>query len=87
MADSDYDYEDDASDDEYIGAKDGAPGSRVTSTSRGRKEEQQPRQLQAWETEDTLSAVPFNNSTVEEAEDGTIQQSVQEREEARKRKR
>ena len=84
MADSDYEFEgDDGSDDEYVGTKSSsstrvqAPGKRRT------QEKEKPRKL-AWERSE---AVAHEVSTIEEADDGTIEQSVQEREEDRKRKR
>lgn len=87
MADSDYDYEEDASEDEYI-------GSRTTSTTRTqsaagkRKARKEARKRQAWESSTSARSPEFEYvAAVEEANDGTIQQSVQEREEERKRKR
>lgn len=84
MDDSDYDYEEDASDDEYIGDRSGT-SSRAQTQSKRRAQEK-PRKLQAWQTERSLQA-PEYTTTVAEADDGTIKQSVQEREEERKRKR
>jgi transcription initiation factor TFIIH subunit 2 len=85
MADSDYDFEDDGSDDEYIGSR--APSaSRAGPSTSKRKGQEKPRKLQAWETDRSLSA-PTYTVTVEEGDDGTIKQSVQEKEEDRKRKR
>ncbi|KAF2736865.1 hypothetical protein EJ04DRAFT_533409 [Polyplosphaeria fusca] len=84
MADSDYEYDDDGSDDEYIGSKSSLP-TRAQSGAAGKKRAQEkPRKLPAWQTNKSLAVTA---PTVQEAEDGTIKQSVQEREEDRKRKR
>ncbi|KAF7448504.1 SSL1 RNA polymerase II transcription initiation nucleotide excision repair factor TFIIH subunit SSL1 [Pyrenophora tritici-repentis] len=88
MADSDYDFEDEGSDDEYVGNKSGTSSTRAQSTtaSKRRKVEvpvkEAPRR-QAWETEDSRTVA----KTIQTAEDDTLGQSVQEREEERKRKR
>lgn len=81
MADSDYDYEEDASDDEYIGAK-SASSSRAQASEK-RKTQEKPAQVPAFLSRRS----PGYTVPVMEAEDGTIQRSVQEREEERKRKR
>ncbi|RAR07854.1 tfiih basal transcription factor complex p44 subunit [Stemphylium lycopersici] len=88
MADSDYDFEDEVSDDEYVGTKNGTSSTRAQSTaaSKRRKVEvpakEAPRR-QAWETEYSRTV----EKTIQPADDGTLGQSVQEREEERKRKR
>ncbi|KAF2660198.1 hypothetical protein K491DRAFT_765654 [Lophiostoma macrostomum CBS 122681] len=84
MADSDYDFEEDGSDDEYI-------ASRATSSTRAqaptkRKIQEKTRQPHAWESQSARRS-PEYIVPVAEADDGTIQQSVKEREEERKRKR
>ncbi|KAF2016545.1 hypothetical protein BU24DRAFT_370444 [Aaosphaeria arxii CBS 175.79] len=88
MADSDYDYEEDASDDEYLGGK-GDPAPRTQEPRTKKKNGKAPapaRKRNAWESSRKESS-PEYEAPVEEAEDGTIQQSIQEREEERKRKR
>ncbi|KAF2200247.1 hypothetical protein GQ43DRAFT_456570 [Delitschia confertaspora ATCC 74209] len=81
MADSDDDFIHDSSDDEYRGQKSNY-GTRAQEPSKKRTQ-QKGRKLQAWETAAPLTGV----ETYEEAEDGTIQQSVHEKAEERKRKR
>lgn len=83
MADSDYDFEDEGSEEEYVGSR-GSSNTRAQTTAK--KQAKEPRKLKAWESA-ARSESPESAVSVEEADDGTIQQSVQEREEARKRKR
>ncbi|OCK77294.1 TFIIH basal transcription factor complex, subunit SSL1 [Lepidopterella palustris CBS 459.81] len=80
MADSDGEYVQDASDDEYLGGIN-SYGTRTQGKGKVRAREN-ARPQQAWE-----SAIRTGLDTFKEAADGTIQQSVQEREEERKRKR
>jgi transcription initiation factor TFIIH subunit 2 len=88
MTDSDYDFEEEGSDDEYVGTKSGTSSTRAQSTapSKRRKVEVTAKEApkrQAWETEYSRTV----EKTIQPAEDGTVGQSVQEREEERKRKR
>ncbi|KAH9883077.1 hypothetical protein J1614_000447 [Plenodomus biglobosus] len=89
MADSDYSFEGDGSEDEYVASrsKDTGSGSRAQSTGSKRRKKDEPEKAaprrQAWETEYSRTV----EKTVQAADDGTIGQSVQEREEERKRKR
>lgn len=87
MADSDYEFEGEGSEDEYVGSKSGASSTRAQSASgkrakRGEKEKAPPKR-HAWETEYSRTV----EKTIQVADDGTLGQSVQEREEERKRKR
>ncbi|KAF1831059.1 hypothetical protein BDW02DRAFT_591431 [Decorospora gaudefroyi] len=88
MADSDYDFDDEGSEDEYVGPRSGTSSTRAQSTagSKRRKVEvavkEAPRR-KAWETEYSRTV----EKTIQPAHDGTLGQSVQEREEERKRKR
>jgi transcription initiation factor TFIIH subunit 2 len=89
MTDSDYDYEEDASDDEYIGSK-SATGPRTQVPERKRKT--QNKTPKAWErrreSEANEAEVEYDfDLSGDEVEDQAIIQSVQEREEERKRKR
>ncbi|KAF1918007.1 hypothetical protein BDU57DRAFT_571902 [Ampelomyces quisqualis] len=89
MPDSDYSFEgEDGSEDEYVGSKAGS--SRAASSARAQpadkrraKDEQPPPKRHAWETEDSRTVA----KTVALADDGSLGQSVQEKEEERKRKR
>ncbi|EUC43285.1 hypothetical protein COCMIDRAFT_38763 [Bipolaris oryzae ATCC 44560] len=88
MADSDYDFEDEVSDDDYIGNKGSASNTRAQSTAatKRRKVEvpvKEAPQRKAWETEYSRTV----EKTIQPADDGSLGQSVQEREEERKRKR
>jgi transcription initiation factor TFIIH subunit 2 len=87
MADSDYDFEDEGSEDEYVGTKTAATNSRAQSTASKRRKLDTPEKpapkRQAWETEYSRTV----EKTIQPADDGTLGQSVQEREEERKRKR
>ncbi|KAF2855282.1 hypothetical protein T440DRAFT_386166 [Plenodomus tracheiphilus IPT5] len=91
MADSDYSFEGDGSEDEYVGSRTkgtgSGPGPRAQSTSSKRRKKDEPEKAaprrQAWETEYSRTV----EKTIQPADDGTIGQSVQEREEERKRKR
>lgn len=87
MADSDYEFEGEGSDDEYVGSKSGDSTTRAQATAnkrqkRGGPEKEAPRR-HAWETEYSRTV----EKTIQAADDGTLEQSVQEREEERKRKR
>lgn len=87
MADSDYEFEGEGSDDEYVANKSSGSNTRAQSTSGKRQkrdgsEKPGPRR-QAWETEYSRTV----EKTIQPADDGTLGQSVQEREEERKRKR
>lgn len=84
MADSDYDYDEDPSDEEYLGTKSSASGSRAQSAlpQTSAPEKKSP-QRKAWETEHSRTV----EKRLDPVDDGTQWQSVQEREEARKRKR
>jgi transcription initiation factor TFIIH subunit 2 len=87
-ADSDYDFDDEGSEDEYVGPRSGTSSTRAQSTtgSKRRKVEvpaKEPPRRQAWETEYSRTV----EKTVQPADDGTLGQSVQEKEEERKRKR
>jgi transcription initiation factor TFIIH subunit 2 len=84
MADSDYDFEEDASDDEYIASK--ATSSTRAQAPGKRKLQEKTRKPHAWESQSARQS-PEYMVQVTEADDGTIQQSVKEREEDRKRKR
>lgn len=96
MADSDYEYMDDnGSDDEYVGSK-GSSGttSRAQSQISAKRKTQEKSKRQAWQTERSLVAASREQERVVgegsedlEGADGDIRQSVQEREEERKRKR
>lgn len=90
MADSDYEYEgEDGSDDEYVGSKNGSslraqpPGKRKTQ---GRTTE---RKAQAWARRGSTPVEDFEYTPAEEeVEDDVIpEQSLQQIEEERKRKR
>ncbi|KAL6707050.1 hypothetical protein ACN47E_004802 [Coniothyrium glycines] len=87
MADSDYDFEDEVSDDEYVGNKSGNTNSRAHSTTGKRQKPALPEKTaprrQAWETEHSRTV----EKTTQPADDENLGQSVQEREEERKRKR
>ena len=88
MADSDYDFDDESSADEYVGAKSGTSSTRAQSSAPGKRRKveapvKEPPKRQAWETEYSRTV----QKTIEPADDGTLGQSVQEREEERKRKR
>ena len=88
MADSDYDFEDDVSDDDYVGAKGSTSNTRAQSTAASKRRkvevpEKEAPQLKAWETEYSRTV----EKTIQPAEDSNLGQSVQEREEERKRKR
>ncbi|KAF2118936.1 hypothetical protein BDV96DRAFT_619997 [Lophiotrema nucula] len=87
MVDSDYEFMEDGSDDEYIGSKATASSSRAqpgASSSGKRRAADKPQKLPAWQTDRGLKVTA---PTVMKGDDGSIQQSVQEREEERKRKR
>ena len=84
MTDSDYNYEDEGSDEDVVDSR-GSSSTRSRTTTK-KQTRSKPRQLKAWESAQR-SESPESTGSVEEAEDGTIQQSVQEREEERKRKR
>lgn len=84
MADSDYNYEDEVSDEDVVGSR-GSSSTRSRTTTK-KQTRSQPRQLKAWESA-KRSESPESTGSVEEAADGTIQKSVQEREEEKKRKR
>jgi transcription initiation factor TFIIH subunit 2 len=91
MPDSDYSFEgEDGSEEEYVGSR--AAPSRAPSSTRTQdkgkgkqraKEDQPPPKRHAWETEDSRTVA----KTIAPADDGSLGQSVQEREEERKRKR
>lgn len=85
MADSDYEYDgEDPSDDEYIGSK-GAASTRTQQAqpaAASKKKAKEPAR-KAWETEYSRTV----EKTVAVEEDESLGQTVQEREEARKRKR
>lgn len=88
MADSDYEFEGEGSEDEYVATKSGGSNSRAQSTGGSKRqkrdapEKEAPRR-QAWETEYSRTV----EKTIQLAEDESLGQSVQEREEERKRKR
>ncbi|KAF1944881.1 hypothetical protein EJ02DRAFT_501093 [Clathrospora elynae] len=87
MPDSDYSFDGEGSEDEYVGAKSRVSSSRAQSTANKRQKraesvKEAPRR-HAWETEYSRTV----EKTIQPAEDGTLGQSVQEREEERKRKR
>jgi transcription initiation factor TFIIH subunit 2 len=89
MPDSDYEFEgEDGSDEEYVGSR--ASSSKPVASTRAQatgkqraKEDQPPPKRHAWETEYSRTV----EKTIVAAEDGSLGQSVQEREEERKRKR
>lgn len=87
MADSDYDFDDEVSDDEYIGSKNSNANSKAQVAASKRQKTTAPEQKtpprKAWETEHSRTV----EKTVQVVDDGSQWQSVQEREEARKRKR
>lgn len=87
MADSDYEFDGEGSEDEYIGSKSGGSSTRAQSTASKRQKrtgpEKQAPKRQAWETEYSRTV----EKTIQPADDGSLEQSVQEREEERKRKR
>ncbi|KAF2264261.1 putative transcription factor and DNA repair complex, core [Lojkania enalia] len=86
MADSDYEYMEDASDDDYIGDKVSSSTRAHSGAAGGKKRAQEkPRKLQAWET--SRSVQKITESIVQEVEDGTRHMSIREKEEERKRKR
>ena len=80
MADSDGEYVQDASDDEYMGGG-SSYGTRAHGKGKGRSRDN-ARGHQAWET-----SAKTGLDMLKEAADGTIEQSVQEKEDERKRKR
>lgn len=89
MADSDYDYEEDASDDEYIGTK-AAASSRGQTAERKRRPQEKVRKTHAWERRKSEAEAEEEYEyelSDAEVEDETLKQSAQEREEERKRKR
>ncbi|KAH7073495.1 hypothetical protein BKA63DRAFT_534000 [Paraphoma chrysanthemicola] len=89
MADSEYEFEgEDGSDEEYVGSR--ASSSKVGSSTRERgtskrrtKDDVPPPKRHAWETEYSRTV----EKTITLIEDASLGQSVQEREEERKRKR
>lgn len=89
MADSDYSFEGDGSEDEYVASRSKGTGSgtRAQSTSSKRRKKDEPEKAaprrQAWETEYSRTV----EKTVQPVNNGIVGQSVQEREEERKRKR
>ena len=89
MADSDYSFEgEDGSDEEYVGSRASSsrpgPSNRAQGTSKRRaKDDLPPPKRHAWETEYSRTV----EKTTVPVEDGSLGQSVQEREEERKRKR
>ena len=92
MADSDYEFEGEGSDDEYVGTKIGSASTRAGSASTSKSNKRQkrtgvergePPKRQAWETEYSRTV----EKAIQPADDGSLGQSVQEREEERKRKR
>lgn len=85
MPDSDYEFEgDDGSDEEYVGSKASSSNStRAKSNGKKRSKDAPPPKRHAWETEYSRT-VEKNIVTIDEEPLG---QSVQEREEERKRKR
>lgn len=89
MADSDYSFEgDDGSEDEYVGSRASSmkpgPSRRAQGTSKRRaKDDQPPAKRHAWETEYSRTV----EKTIVPVDDGSMAQSVQEREEERKRRR
>lgn len=89
MTDSDYSFEGDASEDNYVGSRSPDAGSGTRARSMGGKKQKKeevekslPRR-QAWETEYSRTV----EKTIQPINDLTIGKSVQEREEERKRKR
>jgi transcription initiation factor TFIIH subunit 2 len=92
MNDSDYDYDEDASDDEYIGPKQSTSSRAAAPAKRKTQQKEKARQPQApaWQRRER-SATPeqeYNlDDVVEDLEDGTVVRSAQEIEEERKRKR
>ncbi|CAO2648484.1 Nn.00g077510.m01.CDS01 [Neocucurbitaria sp. VM-36] len=88
MADSDYEFEGEGSEDEYVATKSSGSNTRAQSASSKRQkrsgvERGEPPKRHAWETEYSRTV----EKTIQPADDGTLEQSVQEREEERKRKR
>ena len=87
MADSDYEFEGEGSEDEYVGSKSGGSSTRAQSaTSKKQRKpgsEKEAPKRHAWETEYSRTV----EKTIQPVDDGTLGQSVQEREEERKRKR
>jgi transcription initiation factor TFIIH subunit 2 len=89
MPDSDYEFEgEDGSDEEYVGSRAGSAkagsSTRAQGASKQRiKDDQPPPKRHAWETEYSRTV----EKTITPADDGSLGQSVQEREEERKRKR
>ncbi|KAH7393043.1 hypothetical protein BKA66DRAFT_487078 [Pyrenochaeta sp. MPI-SDFR-AT-0127] len=87
MADSDYEFDGEGSEDEYVGSKSGGSSTRAQSTASKRQKRSGPEKeapkRHAWETEYSRTV----EKTIQPADDGTLEQSVQEREEERKRKR
>jgi transcription initiation factor TFIIH subunit 2 len=89
MPDSDYSFDgEDGSDEEYVSSR--AESSQAVANTQARglgkrraKEDEPPPKRHAWETEDSRTVA----KTIVPADDGTLTQSVQEREEERKRKR
>ncbi|ORY10579.1 hypothetical protein BCR34DRAFT_674184 [Clohesyomyces aquaticus] len=89
MVDSDYEFDEDASDDEYIeghASSSTRAHAHAPAAAGKRRAQEKPRKPLAWER-DSSKTVITSTTIIQEAEDGTIQQSVQEREEERKRKR
>lgn len=89
MPDSDYSFEgEDGSDEEYVSSR-AEPSKAVANTQargvgkRRTKDDELPPKRHAWETEDSRTVA----KTIVPADDGSLTQSVQEREEERKRKR
>jgi transcription initiation factor TFIIH subunit 2 len=84
MVDSDYDFDDeDGSADEYVGPKAGSSSTRARNPSKKRAKDDVPPKRNAWETEYSRTV----HKVLELTNDETMGQSVQEREEERKRKR
>jgi len=89
MADSDYSFEGDGSEDEYVASRslDASSSTRAQSSSSKRQKKNEPEKppprRQAWETEYSRTV----EKTIQPINDTTAGKSVQEREEERKRKR
>lgn len=89
MADSEYDYDESGSDDEYVGAREPASSSRVQVPAKRKRPE---KTRHAWERERGSPSPEYQgvydmDVAIAEGADKGLQQSAQEREEDRKRKR
>ncbi|KAF2274172.1 TFIIH basal transcription factor complex, subunit SSL1 [Westerdykella ornata] len=94
MADSDYDFEEDASDDEYIGSKAASGRSSRASGAVGlgkrkTQEKEKGKATLAWERRGSEASIEYDLELDGDLDLGeeSIRQSVQEKEEERKRKR